>query len=988
MREAEQRLGREKRSVVVRLVSSVVVVGVLLFWLMRSLGYAPVVAAVLAATAALPPLAASLTFARVAWSGWYPGPTGLRILAVVWAVSPATTGAAIAFKLFDLSGRLALVLAAGLLVGFASWYQHQTLNSNRQQVQRPIELRDWKQADRMIQDCRAALGDPSLGVDHRAVVELNLARALIARSLLAGRHDGLVEATTLIEQVFRNPPPQPELLMLAARDLVAVMSVKAQKLGDLDGYQEAVRLQVDMAERWPDIPGALANAYDDEADLHLLLAGRPSEDDQEAARQLDLVLQRTHDAMRALPEGSPLLPMLHGKLAYLLQAVDPDEAVRHGRTAQRLAARRPAWERATVGLGLANALAGRAEDGGPSAVDDLDEAVELCRFAIRRGSPDMRGVATEALTDVLVARASVLRDRGGDDTAVAAAFRQAHEAARRLALPTASRVATVWAEWAVERGQTREAADAYWHLVSAIPGETANRILRPDKERAVAATQGVAAEAGYWLLRAGRAREAAVAIELGRAVLLTNTVQRERLGLEALLAEAGRLDLYHRYRSATAQLDEAERLEQLGPATPSRARPLHFQGRSYHAAFTSALQEAWAAYDEVAHEIGRMLGLDLATAPRYEDLQAAARHGPLVYLAAAEAGGFALVVDQDRDPRPIWLSELTTSTLRHRAGAFLAGPSGPREWWRPTLDETLDWLWSAVMAEVVKVVAPELSVTLVPVGALSLLPLHAARHRAGPDGAWRYAGDQSELRYAPNARVLQRAQGIAEQLGNHQFQVLAVDASRTDGHKELSHATRETRDIERLLDGTCQVLSDATADEVLGALPAFTTWHFACHGRAVVERPLDSALLLADRPLRLRDLIARPGGRQRMAVLSGCETSVPGTELLDEVVGLPSGLLQVGVAGVVGSQWRVGDRAARLLVLRFYRLWRDGLEPARALIEAQAWLRSLSNEQLHGLEPGQYPRPAGLPAEALAAWAAQCPFQHPDNWAAFSYTGA
>jgi hypothetical protein len=24
----------------------------------------------------------------------------------------------------------------------------------------------------------------------------------------------------------------------------------------------------------------------------------------------------------------------------------------------------------------------------------------------------------------------------------------------------------------------------------------------------------------------------------------------------------------------------------------------------------------------------------------------------------------------------------------------------------------------------------------------------------------------------------------------------------------------------------------------------------------------------------------------------------------------------------------------------------------------------------------------------LAAWAAQCPFQHPDNWAAFSYTGA
>lgn len=988
MREAEQRLGRAKRSVVVKLVSSVLVVGVLLFWLLRSLGYAPVVAAVLAATAALSSLAASLTFARVAWSWWYPDPTRLRVLAVIWAVSPATTGAAIAFRLLDLSGPLALVLAAGLLVGFASWYQRQTLDSNRRQVQRPIELRDWTQADEMIRDCRRSLGDPSLGPQHRTVVELNLARALMARSLLAGRHDGLVEATTLIERVLRDPPPQPELLMIAARDLVAAMSVKAEKLGDMDGYQEAVRLLVDMAERWPDIPGALANAYNDEADLHLLLAGRRGEHDPEAARQLDLVLQRTHDAMRVLPEGSPMLPMLHGKLANLLLFGDPDEAVRHGRTAQRLAARHSAWERAYLGLSLAMALAQRAEDGSPSAVDDLDEAVRLCQFAVRRGIPDMRAMATESLADVLAARASILRDRGGDDSVVAAAFRQAHEAARRLSLPTASRVAIQWAEWAVDRRQTRDAADAYWHLVSAIPGETANRILRPDKERAVAATQGVAAEAGYWLLRAGRARDAAVAIELGRAVLLTNTVQRERLGLEALLAEAGRPDLYHRYRLAAGQLDEAERLEQLGPATPTRARPLLLQGRSYHAAFTSALQEAWAAYDEVAREIGRVLGLDLATPPRYEDLQVAARQGPLVYLAAAEAGGFALVVGSERDPQPIWLPELDTDTLRHRAYAFIAGPSGPREWWRPTLDETLDWLWSAVMGEVVESMAPGSPVTLVPVGALSLLPLHAARHRAGPDGAWRYAGDLSELRYAPNARVLQRALEIAEQLGDHRFQVLAVDASRSAGHQELSHAKRETRDIERLLDGACQVLSDATADQVVGSLPAFTTWHFACHGHAVVERPLDSALLLADRPLRLRDLIAWPKGQQRMAVLSGCETSVPGTELLDEVVGLPSGLLEVGVAGVVGSQWRVGDRAARLLVLQFYRLWREGLAPPRALTEAQAWLRSQSNEQLHELEPGQYPRPAGLPAEALAAWAVQCPFQHPDNWAAFSYTGA
>ena len=58
--------------------------------------------------------------------------------------------------------------------------------------------------------------------------------------------------------------------------------------------------------------------------------------------------------------------------------------------------------------------------------------------------------------------------------------------------------------------------------------------------------------------------------------------------------------------------------------------------------------------------------------------------------------------------------------------------------------------------------------------------------------------------------------------------------------------------------------------------------------------------------------------RVRLAVLSACETAQPGTELPDEVVALPTGLLQAGVAGIVASQWSVPDRATAMLMAEFY----------------------------------------------------------------------
>ena len=123
---------------------------------------------------------------------------------------------------------------------------------------------------------------------------------------------------------------------------------------------------------------------------------------------------------------------------------------------------------------------------------------------------------------------------------------------------------------------------------------------------------------------------------------------------------------------------------------------------------------------------------------------------------------------------------------------------------------------------------------------------------------------------------------------------------------------------------------------------------------------------------------------------AACQTDQPGTPLPDEVVSLPTGLLQAGYAGVLATQWPVAGEVAVLMVGCFYRAWRkEGREPAEALAQAQRWLRNTTNAQK---------------LEDLLAWWGDCAFEsvrrslklrppdersfaHPMYWAAFAYHG-
>jgi CHAT domain-containing protein len=284
------------------------------------------------------------------------------------------------------------------------------------------------------------------------------------------------------------------------------------------------------------------------------------------------------------------------------------------------------------------------------------------------------------------------------------------------------------------------------------------------------------------------------------------------------------------------------------------------------------------------------------------------------------------------------------------------------------LDQTTSWLWEAAMGRVVEALAGARSAVLIPSGLLGFLPLHAA------------AAARQVAARTPADRL---------------FAVDNPDGSLLFSEEEIAAALKHfAPDQRRLLGGEA-----ATRKAVLKEIPRYSVLHFSTHGRADLEEPLRSGLWMADGALSLGDLMDLRLEGARLAVLSACETGLPGAKLPEEAVSLPSGLIQAGVAGVVGSLWAVSDVSTALLMARFYDLWRkEGLAPPEALRQAQIWLRDSTNAEKEAFFRHALPELGATRLAERAAWVAfwdavvrrpqDRDFAHPFHWAAFSYMRA
>jgi CHAT domain-containing protein len=106
------------------------------------------------------------------------------------------------------------------------------------------------------------------------------------------------------------------------------------------------------------------------------------------------------------------------------------------------------------------------------------------------------------------------------------------------------------------------------------------------------------------------------------------------------------------------------------------------------------------------------------------------------------------------------------------------------------------------------------------------------------------------------------------------------------------------------------------------------------------------------------------------------------------MIGLPTSLLQAGVAGVLGTLWEVNDAGVMVLVRRFYQEWTQRpSRPAVALRRAQLWLRNADNQSKHTAFPDLAQLcPPSDPA-LRATWGAAHSYSDLQHWGAFSYLG-
>ncbi|MFJ8964622.1 CHAT domain-containing protein [Lentzea sp. NPDC102401] len=669
---------------------------------------------------------------------------------------------------------------------------------------------------------------------------------------------------------------------------------------------------------------AAADRLDPSSALTLLLRARAHVVTGEfslAAKEIGEALCR-HDGSRL-----GLLPYLHALNGWLAVRLDPrglDAGIAACRAGRELGTgRSTAADPVLAGLLVEKALHRRTP---------ADEAVPLLEEAFRLA----KRVGAQVVAQEAKSALAALTGRG-DAQKRLRAWRSAVRRAESAPVAAQMRLATAWVRWALGTGDTDLAAEAYHHVVSLLPALVRVRYRADAQARVLATVREHTEEAGYWLAKARRFRDAAVALETGRAVALSTLVERDDPVVAQALLDVGRGDLLAHYQESLAAVGNGDS------------------------------HQEWARFRAVAREVADVIGADpVEPVVEYADITCATGEGALVYVASAEAGGYALIVAAAHDPQCVWLPDLG----RFPVEEWLRGQGVAPKTREVQLPEYLDWLWLKGMRDLLAFFAHGSIVTLIPVGALTLLPLHATAGRALHFPA---------VRYAPNARTLHWCRARAATMADRPARLLVADVPNAPGQAVLRLAPAETAAVAEIWSGQCTRLTKATWTEFEPAAHQHDIWHVVCHGGVNSQEIFLSSLSFTDRDVTIGDLRERfRFAPRRLAIISACDMQNVGADAPNEVAGLPSALLQLGFAGVIAASWPVYDRATAFLMARLHQVLRDGAHPAVALAVAQDWLRNAGADELAAVAPSLPlpPRDKG-----------PCPFEHPWNWAAFAYTG-
>jgi tetratricopeptide (TPR) repeat protein len=634
-------------------------------------------------------------------------------------------------------------------------------------------------------------------------------------------------------------------------------------------------------------------------------------------------------------------------------------------------------------LDLANALL--AADP-PRAEEALDIAAAATRRTETLEDPFLRGWALRTLGDAYAAI-------GGAESAAAVSAWQrgvdvlnprVHSA---YLLDSADRLAAAY--YAAEAWDPL--ADLYGRMLEAYDALYIAQATTDTRRQVLTRRPRLARWAAYALARTGRIEAAIEALEQARTRDLGVRIRRDTADLTRL----GRFDphLETAYRDALAAYRAA---------VGSQAKVPSVSEATGDEAAVTAVQEL----QRVIGEIHAIPGLKefLAAPSAVQSLRlTAARQA--VYILSAPAGTFLLrVLTEVPDGTARYDAVHVNVTSRDMAGmllvdldnrqpGFLLAQSSDSD--AHAFEKALNRLYPCLaplvyaLGNLVGEVAPELSV-LVPTGLAGLVPLQSLPmddHKTTLD-------DIAEVHLAPSIAVYAASRRRAERT----IAPVLVSIVDTDPDAPLPGSRGEVRAIAALpgwASVTVAVGAEATLDWLKLHAPNASHLHFACHGRHDPSDPEGGYLALGmGEQLSFPDLVQGAPLQARVAVASACQSAHFDTgALLDEHVGLATGLLQAGVACAVVSLWPVSDESTALLMTRFYELLSPGgasekhpLSPPAALRRARLWLRDLTDASRSAYLASQPAlaaalRNRGLPSSVSTG--SRGPYDAIEHWGAF-----
>ncbi|UPJ26548.1 CHAT domain-containing protein [Bradyrhizobium sp. CW1] len=682
--------------------------------------------------------------------------------------------------------------------------------------------------------------------------------------------------------------------------------------------------------------------------------------------------------------------LLQERFRALHDTADIEKAIQAHRNACALAQSTPMA--AKYEANLANALRLTLNLG------SLNEAIEIQNRLIADKSRDDLDFRTRInLGSCLRARYNLTRDKRDYD-AVLATLEHSFEPAMDAHVEAALIGARDWGDWEFRNESWARALQAYGHVRDALHRIMQTQTLRRGSELWLRETQGVFARAAYAASKLGDFASALTFLEFGSARLLTMQLQLSRVAAETL-KEEGHADLGDALLECMEEIAFCRRLA-------AESSWLETIAGAPHANYPiEQLRKAQQTLSEVREKIQQIEGFsDILEPPALDEIRAGLGDAAVVYVTATDAGGQALLIrSSGAPPEVLWLPDLTGRALEEMTTKYweayeswLNGVDGGLEQWKTELDRATQLLWRWIMGHMVEAFEPGSTVYIVPIGGLALLPLHAA-WTPDPETptARLYAMDKICITYLPNASALVGARSREDGPPRN---ILVVEDPQPVEAKSLVYSAIE---VETALSGFAahHVLRHGTAtrNAILNSLPSFAVVHFACHANANIIQPLKSGLLVAfSEEITVQNLLEIRLENVRLAVLSACETAIPGRELPDEMIGLPTALLYAGASNIIASLWAVADLSTAILMARFYWVWRhNGAEPKIAMRAAQRWLRDATASEISqfvgesfSVLQARNDNSAESMRTVLASFPEKQPFAHPHFWAAFTYVGA